>query len=86
MSYLKTEDNMIVYLDTSSLVKVYVDEAGSRGIVELIDKAMAAATSMVAYAESRAAFARRMREGAFTKKDYKNLVLSFERTGLIMCR
>lgn len=70
---------MIVYLDTSSLVRVYVDEEGSRGVVELIDKSMAAATSMVAYAESRAAFARRMREGAFTKTGYKKLVLSFER-------
>jgi predicted nucleic acid-binding protein len=70
---------MIVYLDTSSLVKVYVEEEGSRGIVELIDKSAAAATSMVAYAESRAAFARRMREGAFTKNDYTNLALSFER-------
>ena len=79
MSYLKTEDKMIVYLDTSSLVKVYVDEEGSHDVIELIDNSMAAATSMVAYAESRAAFARRMREGAFTKKDYKNLVLSFER-------
>ncbi len=70
---------MIVYLDTSSLVKVYVDEEGSQGVVELIDKSTAAATSIVAYAESRAAFARRMREGAFTKTGYKNLVLSFER-------
>jgi predicted nucleic acid-binding protein len=70
---------MIVYLDTSSLVKIYVEEEGSLGIVELVDRSMAAATSMVAYAESRAAFARRMREGAFTKTGYRNLVLSFER-------
>ncbi len=70
---------MIVYLDTSSLVKIYVEEKGSLGIVELVDRSMAAATSIVAYAESRAAFARRMREGAFTKTGYRNLVLSFER-------
>lgn len=76
---MKTEDKMIVYLDTSSLVKIYVEEKGSLGIVELVDRSMAAATSIVAYAESRAAFARRMREGAFTKTGYRNLVLSFER-------
>jgi predicted nucleic acid-binding protein len=70
---------MIVYLDTSSLVKVYVEEEGSPGVAEVIDRSMVAATSIVTYAESRAAFARRMREGAFTNRDYKKLILNFER-------
>ena len=79
MPYLKTEDKMIVYLDTSSLVKLYVEEDGSALIENLVGGSTAVATSMVAYAEARAAFARRMREGSFTKTDYRNLVLSFER-------
>jgi len=70
---------MIVYLDTSSLVKLYVEEEGSSHIIELVNRSTTAATSMVAYVEARAAFSRRMREGVVSKRDYKDLVLSFER-------
>jgi predicted nucleic acid-binding protein len=57
---------LILYLDTSALVKLYVREAGSTLIQRQLDAAETAATSMVAYAEARAAFARRLREGAAT--------------------
>ena len=50
---------MIVYLDTSSLVKLYVDEIGSREIFELISRAQVVATSRVAYVEAIAAFVRK---------------------------
>lgn len=53
---------MILYLDTSSLVKLYVDEAGSGEVVTLLETAEIAATSVVAYPEARAALARRRRE------------------------
>ena len=70
---------MIVYLDTSSLVKIYVEEEGSASVTKLISSSTASATSVIAYAESRAAFSRRMREGVFTKGEYRNLLLTFER-------
>jgi predicted nucleic acid-binding protein len=50
------------YCDTSSLVKLYVAEPDSDEISELVQRASVVATSVVAYAEARAAFARRRRE------------------------
>jgi len=70
---------MIVYLDTSSLVKLYVEEEGSTDVAVVVKNARVAATSMIAYAEARAAFARRFREGSLTKRAYKTLLLSFEK-------
>jgi predicted nucleic acid-binding protein len=69
---------VILYLDTSSMVKLYVDESGSSLITALVKEAAAVGTSIIAYAEARAAFARRFREKAFTAADYKRLILSFE--------
>jgi predicted nucleic acid-binding protein len=56
---------MILYLDTSALVKLYVREAGSVRVRNWLKRAAAIATSVVAYAEARAAFARLYR-GALT--------------------
>lgn len=53
---------MILYLDTSALVKLYVREAGTAQVRSASEKAEAIATSAVAYAEARAAFARLLRE------------------------
>jgi predicted nucleic acid-binding protein len=53
---------LILYLDTSALVKLYVRERGSANVRRLVEKADAVATSIVAYAEARAAFARLRRE------------------------
>lgn len=47
-----------LYLDTSSLVKLYVEESGSDGVRALVAQAMVVATSVVAYAETRAALTR----------------------------
>jgi predicted nucleic acid-binding protein len=52
----------MLYLDTSSLVKLYVAEAGSDTVRTLVHKATAVATAGVAYPEARAALARRRRE------------------------
>jgi predicted nucleic acid-binding protein len=51
-----------LYLDTSSLVKLYVTEAGSENVRHLVGEATIVATSMIAYPETRAALARRRRE------------------------
>ncbi len=62
---------MILYLDTSSLVKLYVDEPGSPEIRLLVERAEVVAASVVAYAEARAAFARRRRERSLTLADHR---------------
>jgi len=54
---------LIVYLDTSAWVKLYVREDGSKELHKLIRKAEALAASVVAYPEARAAFARLKAEG-----------------------
>lgn len=53
---------MTLYLDTSSLVKLYVTEAGSAEVHQLVGDANVVATSVVAYADMRAALARLRRE------------------------
>ena len=57
---------MTLYLDTSSLVKLYVTESGSEVVRQLVGAANVVATSVVAYAETRAALARLRREGVLT--------------------
>jgi len=67
-----------LYLDASSLVKLYVQEAGSDEVRGLVDQAAVVATSMVAYAETRAAFARLRREGELTAAKFAAAKRDFE--------
>ena len=69
---------MIVYVDTSSLVKLYVEEKGSRLVRELVERAELVATSVVTYAEARAAFARQRREGGLTAAGFGQAKNDFE--------
>lgn len=73
---------MIVYLDTSSLVKLYVEEAGSDHVHGWVSQAGAVATSRVAYPEAMAAFARRHRDGTLPKEGFKELLQAFARDWL----
>ena len=54
---------MILYLDTSSLVKLYVDEDCSDIVREWVEEAEAVATSRVTYPETLSAFVRRWNRG-----------------------
>lgn len=69
---------MIVYLDTSSLVKLYVEEKSSRLVRELVERAELVATSVVTYAEARAAFARQRREAGLTAAEFAQAREDFE--------
>lgn len=62
---------MILYLDTSSLVKLYVEETGSPAVRTLVEGAELVTTSVVAYAEARAALARRQRERSLTRNEHR---------------
>jgi uncharacterized protein len=55
-----------LYLDASSVVKLYVTEAGSEVVRRLVGDATVVATSVVAYAETRAALAKLRRERGLT--------------------
>lgn len=57
---------MILYLDTSSLIKLYVPENGSAEVWSLLEQASLAATSVVAYPEARSGLARLRREGGLS--------------------
>lgn len=70
---------MILYLDTSSLVKLYVEEDESLNIETLVRSSEATATSIVSYAEARAAFARRFREKSFTSDEHDRLKAFFDK-------
>jgi predicted nucleic acid-binding protein len=65
---------MILYLDTSALVKIYVEEPKSVIVRENVKQAEGLATSRIAYVEARAAFARKRRERGLSRADYRTLV------------
>jgi predicted nucleic acid-binding protein len=65
---------LILYLDTSALVKLYVDEPGRDPVVAQVERAGAVATARVTYAEARAAFARKQREGGFDRRALRLVV------------
>ena len=70
---------MILYLDTSALVKLYVAEAGSTTVRSAVASASQVATSRVAYPEARSALARRHREGGLDAHTLHRLVADLER-------
>jgi predicted nucleic acid-binding protein len=63
-----------LYLDTSALVKLYVEEAGSATVQEAVARAETVATNVIAYVEAFAAFARRRREGRLSRGDYRRTI------------
>lgn len=65
---------MILYLDTSALVKIYVDEPGRAAVMRAIDAAATVATVRIAYAEARAAFARKRRERGLDTRGLRRVV------------
>lgn len=65
---------MILYLETSALVKLYVDEPGRAAVMRELDAAVAVATVRIAYAEARAAFARKRRERGLDAKSLRRVV------------
>jgi predicted nucleic acid-binding protein len=69
---------MTLYLDTSSLVKLYVEESGSDEVRQDLSEASAGATSLLTYAEARAAFARARRSGSITPAGFRWAKREFE--------
>jgi uncharacterized protein len=67
-----------LYLDTSSLVKLYVLEPGTEVVRKLVAAASIVTTSSIAYTETRAALARRRRERTLRPGDFASTKAAFE--------
>lgn len=67
------------YLDTSALVKRFVTEKGSDRVARMVLTGGPVATSKIAYAEVFAAFARRHRERALSRRAYAAALRNFRR-------
>lgn len=61
---------MTLYLHTSSLVKLYVEEDESPEVRVLVDRAQVVVTSVVTFAETRATLSRLRREKRLTPTRY----------------
>ncbi len=59
---------MILYLDTSALIKAYVAEEGTTEILGAMNEAEAVASHLIAFVEANAAFARLLREQMLNEK------------------
>jgi uncharacterized protein len=69
---------MILYLDTSALVKLYLSEEESEAVHVAVEDAEGVAISTVAYAETRAAFARRERIGDLDDRVLRGAIRAFD--------
>lgn len=70
---------LILYLDTSSLIKLYVEEEGSAAVREQVASASVVATSTLAYPEARSALARLRREGGLSAAEQARVKADFDR-------
>jgi uncharacterized protein len=61
---------LILYLDTSALVKLYAVEEGREAVEHAVEEAELIVTSAIAYAEARATLALKHREGVFSEEEH----------------
>jgi uncharacterized protein len=66
---------MILFLDTSALLKLYVQEENSEAVRDMSARARVVAASRLAYAEARAALARACRERRITDQELESVLL-----------
>ena len=70
---------MILYLDTSSIVKLYIEETGSDAVRRWAGEAEVLATCRIAYPELISALNRRLRSGDISKKEFRLLIDGFSK-------
>lgn len=69
---------MIIYTDSSALVKKYSLEQDSAYVTNCLERADMIAISVVGYAEILSALGRKKRDNNLTEKDFKTLAEAFE--------
>lgn len=77
---------MILYLDSSALVRKYVAEPGSRAVVQAIAEAQVAGTVVIARAEVAAAFAKAVRVGTLAQAEAETCLDRFRQEWPAMAR
>lgn len=70
---------MILYLDTSALVKLYVEEKYSSLVEQVVSDAEIVATHLIAYIETHAALAKLVREGVISEEEEENIQKEFKK-------
>lgn len=70
---------MIAYLDTSALLKNYLEEAGSEAVIRVWEASEAVAISAVGCAEAMATFHRKRREGVISREILDEVVDLFKK-------
>jgi predicted nucleic acid-binding protein len=70
---------MMLYLDTSSLVKLYIEEPFSDEVRRWVQDATTLVSSCVAYPETLSAFARRHRDRDLDDAGFHRVVQGFQR-------
>lgn len=70
---------MILYLDTSALVKAYISEQYSSNVLSAMQKANIVAAHLLSYVEAHAAFSRLRREKKINEKEFDVTKNSFVR-------
>ena len=70
---------MILYLDTSALLKKYFRETGSKEVIDSWRAANEIVSSSVAYAEAMASLHRKRRETRISTKTIANILDAFQR-------
>lgn len=70
---------MILYLDTSALIKLYAEEPGTDQVRDAVGSARIAVVSEIGYVEARSALARRERENSFSPEEHDKIVEKLER-------
>ncbi len=69
---------MILYCDTSALVKLYVEESGSPWVRQWIDASEVVGIAAIGYVEAKAAFARAVRSGRVIRRRHRAMLADFE--------
>ncbi len=69
----------IIYFDTSALVKRYVEEEGTQLVTDLLSSGELIITSIIAYPETKAAFAKKLRFKEIMKEPYKKAIENFQK-------
>jgi uncharacterized protein with PIN domain len=67
-----------IYLDTSALVKLYIEEDGSDIVNHRTEKATIVSTSRIAYSEAISAFVRCKDEKVLSKNNYDKCITCFK--------
>ena len=70
---------MIVYLDSSAIVKKYISEPGSAEIENALDRAEAIGTATISRAEVVAAFRKAVRSSVLAQEDAETAVRDFNK-------